>query len=209
MPVIMKLISKIGRRAHASAVRLIGDNNALAAVEFAMILPVMLVLFFGTVEFSSGVAIDRKVNLVAHTLSDLTSQSPVTGIVDTELTNWFNVGTRMMYPYSPTPLNAVISELYVDVNTGIAYVQWSKAFQGAKAWTAGTQLPIPSTLAVKGSYLILSEVKYTYTPTVLYATLPASIPLSADGYTRPRQSSCVIYPGVTPPAAIPGCPTTE
>ncbi len=40
-----------------------------------MIVPVMLVLFFGTDEFSSGVAVDRKVTLMARTLSDLTSQN--------------------------------------------------------------------------------------------------------------------------------------
>ena len=40
-----------------------------------MIVPIMLVMFFGTVEISSGVAVDRKVRLVARTLSDLTSQS--------------------------------------------------------------------------------------------------------------------------------------
>ena len=37
----------------------------------------MLVMFFGTVEFSSGVAVDRKVTLMARTLSDLTSQSTI------------------------------------------------------------------------------------------------------------------------------------
>ena len=47
----------------------------IAAIEFALIVPLMLVLFFGTVEFSSGVAVDRKVTLMARTLSDLTSQN--------------------------------------------------------------------------------------------------------------------------------------
>lgn len=203
----MKLISNMWRR--SSAFRLIRDDNGLAAVEFAMILPIMLVLFFGTVEFSSGVEVDRKVNLVAHTLSDLTSQSPTTGILDAELANWFNVGTRIMYPYSATPLNAVISELYVDLNSGIAYVQWSKAYQGGVARSAGTQVTIPPTLAVKGSYLIFSEVNYLYKPAIGYVMSPAGVKLSAVGYTRPRQATCVIYPGVTPPAAIPGCPMTE
>jgi Flp pilus assembly protein TadG len=205
----MKLVSEIWRRARGFAVGLVGDNNGLAAVEFAMILPIMLVLFFGTVEFSSGVAVDRKVNLVAHTLSDLTSQSPATGILDVELANWFNVGARIMYPYSSAPLNAVISELYVDANTGIAYVQWSKPFQGGVARTPGTQISIPPTLAVKGSYLIFSEVNYLYKPAVGYATLPASITLRGSAYTRPRQAVCVIYPGVTPPAVVPQCQQTE
>ena len=47
----------------------------------------MLVMFFGTVEFSSGVAVDRKVTLMARTLSDLTSQA--TSVADTDLTNFF------------------------------------------------------------------------------------------------------------------------
>ena len=51
------------------------DRRGVAAIEFAMIVPIMLVMFFGTVEFSSGVAVDRKVTLMARTLSDLTSQS--------------------------------------------------------------------------------------------------------------------------------------
>ena len=38
------------------------DCRGNAAIEFAMIVPLMLVMFFGTVEFSSGVAVDRKVD---------------------------------------------------------------------------------------------------------------------------------------------------
>jgi Flp pilus assembly protein TadG len=205
---IMKPVSKMWRRAYASALRLIRDNDGIAAVEFAMILPVMLVLLFGTVEFSSGIEIDRKVNLMAHTMSDLTSQSPATGVLAAELSTFFTVGTEMMYPYSPTPLNAVISELYVDPNTGNAYVQWSKPFQGGAALATGSQVTIPASLAVKGTYLIYSQVSYLYKPAVGYVMSSAGITLSAVGYTRPRQASCVIYPGITPPAVVPGCPTT-
>ena len=75
-----------------------GDNSGLAAVEFAMIVPLMLVLFFGTVEFSSGVAVDRKVTVMARTLSDLTSQN--ISVTDTQLTNFFNASTGIMTPYS-------------------------------------------------------------------------------------------------------------
>ena len=206
----MKSILKMLRWARASALGLIGDNNALAAVEFAMILPVMLVLFFGTVEFSSGVAVDRKVNLMAHTLSDLTSQSPTTGVLDTELTNFFNAGASIMYPYASTPLNAAISEIYIDPNTGNAYVQWSRAFQGGVARATGSPVTtVPASLEIKGTYLILSEVSYLYTPAVGYVMSKAGVTLSASDYTRPRQALCVIYPGVTPPAGVPGCPTTE
>ena len=62
------------------------DRSGIAATEFAIIVPIMLVMFFGTVEFSSGVAVDRKVTLMARTLSDLTSQS--TSVTDTDLTEF-------------------------------------------------------------------------------------------------------------------------
>src|ERR1700744_5640707 len=106
-------ISKMWRRAIRSALELKADRRGVAAIEFAMIVPIMLVLFFGTVEFSSGVAIDRKVSLMAHTLADLTSQSQPMGITDAELSNFFAASAAIMTPYSAAPTQAIISELYV------------------------------------------------------------------------------------------------
>ena len=63
------------------------DRSGVAATEFAVIVPLMLVLFFGVVEFSTGVAVDRKVTLVARTLSDLVSQN--TAVPDTQFCTFF------------------------------------------------------------------------------------------------------------------------
>ena len=65
--------AKIVSRLPGAVADLARDRRGLAAVEFALIVPLMLVLFYGTLEFSSGVAVDRKVTLVARTLSDLTT----------------------------------------------------------------------------------------------------------------------------------------
>ena len=67
-------ISHLWFRLRRSAAKLSKDCRGVAATEFVMIVPLMLVMFFGIVELSSGVAVDRKVTLVARTLSDLTSQ---------------------------------------------------------------------------------------------------------------------------------------
>ena len=53
---------------------LAGDKSGIAAVEFAMLLPLMLSLWLGAVELSQGIAADRKVTLTARTVSDLVSQ---------------------------------------------------------------------------------------------------------------------------------------
>jgi Flp pilus assembly protein TadG len=195
-------------RAKRAACDLLEDSSAVAATEFAVIVPVMLVLFFGTVELSSGVAVDRKVTLMARTLSDLTSQSPPTGVFDTDLTNYFAASTGIMTPYSATPVKATISELWIDPNTLQARVQWSKTYQGGtvpvRAVSSIVTLP-SSALAVGGTYLILSEVSYVYKPTVGYVMAPAGVNLRDVSYTRPRQAACVIYPASTT-GSPPPCP---
>src|ERR1700759_3156562 len=98
----MKTCSTIWLAMRGWAAGLIADCRGVAATEFAVVVPIMLVLFFGTVEFSSGVAVDRKVTLMARTLSDLTSQN--ISVTDTQLTNIFNASTGIMTPYSVSPL---------------------------------------------------------------------------------------------------------
>ena len=49
----MKSLRQIWLRARLSAASLMKDRRGIAATEFALIVPIMLVMFFGTVEFSS------------------------------------------------------------------------------------------------------------------------------------------------------------
>jgi Flp pilus assembly protein TadG len=188
----------------ALAAALLKNTSGLAAVEFAMILPIMLVLFFGTVEMSNGVAVYRKVTLMAHTLSDLTSQS-VEVQSTTDLPNFFAASTGVMAPYSAAPISQTITEIWVNPS-GQARVQWS---YGSAQLTPGTPFPnLPSNLAVPNSYVIFSQVGYLYQPAVGYVMPIAGVSLSDFAYTRPRQYPCVLYnppmPISTPP---PACPT--
>jgi Flp pilus assembly protein TadG len=184
-----------------SACDMVGDCRAIAATEFAVIVPIMLVMFFGTVEFSSAVAVDRKVTLLARTLSDLTSQSPPSGVSDSDLGNYRAAATGVMTPYSATPLKMTITELWVNSSLQ-ARVQWSK---GDAPRTAKTIVVVPTALAVADTYLILSEVSYLYTPTVGYVMAKAGVNLSDISYTRPRQNLCVVYPASTS-GVTPACP---
>jgi len=196
----MPMISQLWFRLRRSAAELAKDCRGVAATEFVMIVPLMLVMFFGVVEFSSGVAVDRKVTLVARTLSDLTSQS--TSVVDSDLSNFFAASVGILTPYSASPTKSTITELYVDPTTHQARVQWSKAstFNSSGAVVLGTSsrspgdiVTIPTALTVDDTYLIWSEVSYTYVPAVGYVMAKTGVTLSDLTYTRPRQSSCVLY----------------
>ena len=97
---------------------LLNDRSGLAAVEFAMVFPIMVVLYFGVVEFSSAIAVDRKAPQVARTLSDLTSQSITVG--DADIRNFGEAAKAIMTPYPPSPLVSSITEVYSDSVSGIA-----------------------------------------------------------------------------------------
>jgi len=195
----MKPMTGMWLRARRSALDLSGDCRGLAAIEFAMVVPLMLVLFFGVVEFSSGIAVNRKVTLMARTLSDLTSQN--TSVTATQLNNIFNASTGIMTPYSTTPVNARIVELYIDA--GLAVHQIWTATSGAAPPT-GT-VAVPTALKVPKSYLIYSEVSYNYVPAVGFVMTKTGINLSDFTYTRPRQSECVFNPPVSSGTL---CPTS-
>jgi Flp pilus assembly protein TadG len=154
-----------------------------------MIIPIMAMMLVGTNEFAAGVAVDRKVTIMARTLSDLTSQN--TSVTDTQLTNFFNASTAIMTPYPSIPIESTISELYINPSTLKARVQWSK---GAHAHSVGDIIDIPEALKVGGTYLIYSEVKYKYVPSVAwFINKVDGIMLSDISYTRPRQGLCVTY----------------
>ncbi|XIA66223.1 TadE/TadG family type IV pilus assembly protein [Bradyrhizobium sp. TZ2] len=176
---------------------LLGDRRGVAAVEFAVIVPLMLVLLLGTYELSSAVAVDRKVTLMARTLSDLTSQN--TTVTTAQLDNFLNASKAIMTPYPSTPVSATITELYVDPDTKQARVQWSK---GATPHDVKKILSIPPALQIGDTYLILSEVNYNYIPgTVWFINEKDGIKLADLTYTRPRQSKCVDYPPPATPSA--------
>jgi Flp pilus assembly protein TadG len=208
----MMPISSIWLRLRRCAAEMLADRSGIAATEFAVIVPIMLVMFFGTVEFSSGVAVSRKVTLVARTLSDLTSQT-MNAVTDTDVKNFFSASASILTPYVVTPTDPTLSEIYVDANK-IAKIQWSKSatiamVSGAPQATLKNSArskgdvvtgTVPAALLVADTYLIFSEVTYKYTPAVGYVMAKAGVTLKDVSYTRPRQSKCVDYPAAVAPA---------
>ena len=73
------------------------DERGVSAVEFALLLPVMITIYLGGVEVSQGISIDRKVTLTARTVADLVSQ--VSSIDAPGVSNVLQASTAVMSPY--------------------------------------------------------------------------------------------------------------
>jgi Flp pilus assembly protein TadG len=162
------------------------DQRGVSAVEFAMLLPLMITLYLGSVEISQGVGIDRKVTLTTRTVADLASQ--VSSINNTDMTNMLNASTSVIAPYDASKLKVTVSLVTIDGN-GNATVTWSDTFQGTKR-AVGSAVSLPAALKVANTSLVWSEVSYQYKPTIGYV-VTGTLNLSDQIYMRPRLSDTI------------------
>ena len=175
-------LSKLSRRV-ASLRR---DQSGVSAVEFAMLLPLMLTLYLGAVEVSQGVAIHRKVTLTARAVADLASQ--VTSINNADMTNVLNAAKAVVAPFPEGQLKVTVSAVTIDAN-GIATIAWSDTLNGT-ARAVNSTVSLPAALNVANSQLIWGEVYYNYVPTMGYVVTGA-LNLFDQIYMRPRLSETV------------------
>jgi Flp pilus assembly protein TadG len=168
---------------------LASDKSGIAAVEFAMLLPLMLSLWLGAVELSQGIAADRKVTLTARTVSDLVSQ--VTATSTTDIANSLSAATAVMAPFPAAKLKATVSSVVIDANSK-ATIAWSCTYNGT-ARAKNSAVTLPAALLVANTSLIWSEVQYSYTPVIGYI-VTGTLTLKDQIYMRPRLSDSVTGP---------------
>jgi Flp pilus assembly protein TadG len=173
--------------------RFAADKRGVSAIEFAMLLPLMITLYLGTVEISQGVAIDRKVTLTARTLADLASQSQT--LTNAQLQDLLKASAAVMTPYNepdptkPSKLGVTITSVNIDAQ-GNAIVAWSQTLNGT-AHAPGESVTLPAAaLAIPNTSLVWSEAKYAYTPTIGYV-ITHTLNLHDQMYMRPRLSDSV------------------
>jgi Flp pilus assembly protein TadG len=162
------------------------DQRGVSAVEFAMLAPLMLTMFFGSVEVSQGISIDRKLTLTARTVADLASQ--VTNINNADMTNLLKASQAVISPYSTTALGVTVSLIKIDANSK-ATIEWSDTLNGT-ARSKGSSVTLPGALLVPNTSLVWGEVKYSYTPTIGYV-MTGTLNLSDQLYMRPRLSDSI------------------
>ncbi len=166
--------------------RLARDERGVSAVEFAMLLPLMVTLYLGAVELSQGIGADRKVTITARTVADLVSQ--VTTVNNNDMTNSLNAATAVIAPFSAAQLKVVVSSIAIDAQ-GKATIAWSDTLNGT-ARAKGSTVALPAALAIPNSSLIWSEVQYNYKPVIGYV-ITGSLNLKDQIYMRPRMSDSV------------------
>lgn len=179
--------------------RLKSDRRGVAAVEFALLLPFLLILLIGMAETVSALNHDRKVSQVASSVTDLVAQAET--LSSSDITDIMRAASEIMKPYSDAPLDVIVASVTFDEN-GDPEVDWSRNKSGGSPWAAGSAPPIdfPEAISTAGTSLVVGQASYDYVP--MFATLlqnifprATSMTLSGTYYYRPRLTAKVTLSG--------------
>lgn len=158
------------------------DACGVAASEFALIVPIMVLLLLGTVEVGSLLLISRKVTAATQTGADLAAQA--TALDDADIANLFDAMDAIIEPYDTGPASFVV-ESVID-NGGTTEIDWIDVDGGAGG-AAGDDVDIPDGLVLPGGSVIVVQVTYDYTP-VFADLIFSAFTLSDVAYLRPRRT---------------------
>ncbi len=167
------------------------SRSGLAAVEFAFIAPIMILLFFGLIEGSSAYSMNRKIVLSANTLADLIAQE--SSITQSSLDDLF-VGMEDVIGPDDIDVTFRVVSIVFDPATEEVKVHWSHDSSGGTPYAAGSVYPgdIDATLLDDASSLIVAETDFDYASPISQKVI-GSIAMIKSATRWPRMSAKVQY----------------
>lgn len=191
------------RSLHRAARRFARARSGVAAIEFAFVLPVMLLLFIGMSQATIALSMDRKVTLLARTAADLVGR--VGTVTADDLDGIMRAASVVLQPYDDAEVSIVLSSVVVADPDGAAgadplaaSVCWSRANANGTRRAAGDTLPIPAGFDQDGMSFILAEVRMPYRPLFSIDNLFTTVTLWDDTAWPVRNADQVELDG-TPP----------
>lgn len=167
---------------------LIAHRGGIAASEFALLLPIMILLLFGTAEVGSAVLVHRKITAATQTAADLVAQATI--MDDNDIENLFDAMDAVMSPYDDGSATYVVESIVTeDGNTEIDWVEIS----GTDEAQAGDEIDLPDGVMLAGSSVIVVRVSYPYEPIFGDLIFPGGqFTMSDIAYLKPRRTDQVV-----------------
>lgn len=181
-----------------TCIRYFKDQSGIAALETAFIMPFLLFLYFGLVDLTAMISLNRKVTYASSVVADLVTQNDAT-VTAANIDDYVMAAALAM---KPTPMTNIRVEVYQYRNVaGVITNQWSRKSANGANCTAPSTTGM-SNLMTDGNDLIVAVLCTQYTPYL--ATFLGQNILGATTFTmseqialRPRQSSTMACTGCT------------
>jgi Flp pilus assembly protein TadG len=168
---------------------LAADRRGVAAVEFALLVPVVIVVYLAGFEVMEAATVSRKLTDTTVQIANVTSQ--YTSMSSTDVANVLGASSQIMTPYPTTSLSIVLTEVTVD-SSGVGQLDWSEGYQGGTPLTS--PVTMPSGFQTKGASYILVQTTYAYQP-VIGGAFVSPISMKNQIFMLPRSVSMIPYTG--------------
>nr|WP_314262636.1 TadE/TadG family type IV pilus assembly protein [uncultured Devosia sp.] len=174
-------------------------RTGAAAVEFALILPAMLILYIGANEASALITVDRRVQMVTGTVGDLVARSQAAITAD-QMKEYLAAASGVMSPFPTSDLKQYVTQVKVNAAGTSATVVWAKqyvngVYSNNTARTAGSTYNLAAAMRAiaKDSYVIVAEASNAYLP--FYGiVINRPINLYRQNYFMPRYGDAISTP---------------
>ena len=162
------------------------SQSGVSAIEFALIVPVMLTTFFGVSEIANYILAARKVANMASSAADLVAQDTL--VTTTEMNDIMGALNVIMHPFDTSNATIRISSVVANATTGATTVAWSDARHIAPR-AVNSSISIPN-IVPKGQGVVMAEVTYRY-QTLFGQYLTDGMTVTDTFYLKPRRSTTV------------------
>lgn len=156
------------------------DQRGAAALEFALVFPVLFVLNIVAVEALGAYQAQRNVAHIASAMADITAQNR--SVTAAELDDILAASVSMIHPFPNVDVQQRVSSLSAN-GSGSVSTDWT--VKKSYSVSGGPSVP-PGYLSANES-VIVTDVVYDYKPT-FGLFLPATIRFTRHAYVRPRLS---------------------
>lgn len=173
------------RQLHTQLRKFVHDRKGLAALEFALIAPFMLLLYFGVVDLANWYMMHRRLVLAGSTMADLTTQSAGTVTSADMAKYWTGVGD-IIAPMTVSNVNLTMRNYRKDSNSARRQWTYSQGSSCSGNPSAEQLVAIATGEMTEGNDILIAEVCTTLSPIVLQVFGWNDIKLDYQIGMRPR-----------------------
>lgn len=164
------------------------DRRGVSAIEFALIVPLLLLFYFGMAELTEAMMAQRRLSHLTASIGDVVARD--TQLNDARRNDVFSAGQIMMSPFPITTLRMCVASVVSDA-AGRDVVAWAEPFNSpANCPRAGDVLEIPPAVLPASQSVIISKASYEY-DSVFKLIVPKTLTFRRTFYLRPRLSEQV------------------
>lgn len=157
-------------------------KSGLAALEFAILAPMMVLILFGSVDLIDVLNANRRAQNVAASLADVIARD--TEVSNAEINGLWAAADVLIFPNPSDTLQMRVTSIRI-VDASTARVVWSDAHGGMNPLTANSTIALPAAMMQPGTSVILAETSYRYR-SATGIVLSQPITMNHQSYRRSR-----------------------